>query len=245
MNVDTLKAVKDSVKLKQTEIAKIAEIDYKPFLNFLEVLIWPIVAIVAVLILRRPIINLINRMNKIGFAGVSAEASQQRQETVEKGLPDQEKKIDAKNDTVDKILGLFSNQTIERAVTVVNNESKVNEAQETEQKIEILHKYSQALYLILSFERIYNVIFGSQLFILDRVNTGSDETKDSLKTFYDSAVSRFPEFYATYQYDDYFNFLISNELLVKKEDETYNITWIGRDFLKFLVENGKSLGKKY
>ena len=99
--------------------------------------------------------------------------------------------------------------------------------------------------MILSFEKIYNIIFGSQLYILERVNTTSNETKESLKIYYDNAQRASPEFYSTYAYDDYFNFLVSNELIIADDSGNYGITWLGRDFLKYIVENGKAMHRKY
>ena len=235
----------DSLKVAIEKTDKLILTDYQPALELLKILIWPIIVIIIVLILKKTIINLLNRISKIGFAGVGAEVSQQKQENVENGLPEHGKKIENTNENIEKTLGLFSQLTINKAISVVNDESKVNEIKVDAEKIETLHKYSQALYLILSFERIYNVIFGSQLYILERINTTNNETKDSLKRYYENAQKKENEFYSTYSYDDYFNFLVNNDLLLINESETCSITFLGRDFLKYLVENGKTLNRKY
>ena len=230
----------------KTEATKAIATNYQPFIDFLEVLIWPIVAIVVVLILKRTIINLINRITKIGYGKLGAEATQQQQqiENPDKTLLEQSAH-ESKNEIVEKALGLFSQQTIERAKSVVNNESNVNEISDIKDKVDVLHKYSQALYLILSFERIYNVIFGSQLYILVLVNTKNTDTKASLKRYYDDAVKDYPKFYETYSYDDYFAFIENGELITLNENGNYEITFLGRDLLKYLVETGKSINKRY
>src|SRR5690606_30773553 len=118
--------------------------------------------------------------------------------------------------------------------TVVESESKIKEFTDVNKKVEILTKYAEALYLILSFDRLYNTIFGNQLFILDLVNTNNTQTKEDLRIFYDNAREKYPNFFDTYPYDDYIEFLISHELIVFSNDGYCAITWLGRDFLKYL-----------
>ncbi len=231
---DTLKIVKDIIP---KEIKPIK--DFSIWFEFIKIIIWPIVAIIIVLILRKTIINLLNRINKIGFAGIAAEAVQQK-DSIEGIQP--EKGI--KNEVLEKGLGIFSNHTLERISNKVQEESKVNTLKSTEDKIDILYKYSQALYLILTFERLYNSIYGSQLDILQRTNTNT-ENRETLKRFYDSAVKKYPEFYSNYTYDQYLDFLISQDLIIFNDEGNCSITWLGRDFLKFLIESGKSLNKFY
>ena len=235
---DTLKTAKKAIEKSTSDVE-----DYSVLIEVLKILIWPIVAIIVVLLLRKTIINLLNRLNKFGFAGVAAEAVQQK-ENSERIVPEQGIKKPTKNELLEKGLGIFSAQTLERASSVVDDESKVETFENVDDKVEILHKYSQALYLILNFERYYNSIYGSQLYILERANTHS-ETKESLKRFYDAAVKIHPEFYSNYSYDQYLDFLIIRELIIFDEQENCSITWLGRDFLKFLVETGRSLNKPY
>jgi hypothetical protein len=235
---DTLKIVKNIIP-KEIETVK----EYSTWFEFIKIIIWPIVAIIIVLILRKTIINLLNRINKIGFAGLAAEAVQQK-DSIERIQPEKGIKNEIKNEVLEKGLGIFSNHTLERVSNKVQEESKVNTFKSTEDKIDILHKYSQALYLILTFERLYNSIYGSQLDILERTNTNT-ENRETLKRFYDSAVNKYPEFYSNYTYDEYLDFLISQDLIIFNEEGNCSITWLGRDFLKFLIESGKSLNKFY
>lgn len=238
MEIDTLKIAKKII-VKATPSVN----DYSTYFEITKILIWPIVTIIVILILKKTIINLLNRINKIGFAGVAAEAVQQK-ENSERIIPEQGRKNQIKNEVLEKGLGVFSKHTLERASNIVDDESKVKTFENNEDKVEILHKYSQALYLILNFERFYNSIFGSQLYILERANTHA-ENRESLKRFYDSAVKTYPEFYSNYSYDQYLDFLILRDLIIFDDENNCSITWLGRDFLKFLVETGRSLNKMY
>lgn len=217
-------------------------------MEVVEILAWPIaailIALIIVLLLRNSLSDILKRISKINYGKIEAEVSQIKQEKSDKSIFEQEK-IDKPTEHIEKALGIFSRDTLERSQNLVETESKVKEIQDSTKKAEVLLKYAQAIYLILSFERIYNTIFGSQLLILDYVNTDSDQTKADLKRFYDNAKEKYPALYESYSYDDYFNFLISFELIVLNENNTYSITWMGRDLLKFLVETGKTLNKRY
>ena len=83
------------------------------------------------------------------------------------------------------------------------------------------------------------------MYILDYVNTDRSQTKNDLKTFYDAAKVKYPDFYNAYSYDDYFDFLITHDLRIINSNNFCEITWLGRDFLKYLVETAKTINKKY
>jgi len=217
-------------------------------MEILKILAWPIaviiIVIVIVLILKKSFQDLLTRITKLKYGDTIAEVSQTRQETKEKSLLAQNQ-VDKPNENIEKALGIFSVPTLERAKNVVEDEAKINEIVEDSKKVETLTKYAEALYLILSFERLYNNIFGSQLYILDFVNTNNTQSKDDLKIFYDGAKDKYPDFFDAYSYDDYFNFLVSHDLIIINTDETCGITWLGRDFLKYLIETGKSINKRF
>lgn len=183
--------LKTAQKINTKDISAVD--DYSMYIEVAKIVIWPIVAIIVVLLLKKTIVNLLNRINKIGFAGVAGEAVQQK-ENSERIVPEQGHKNQVKNEVLEKELGVFSEYTLEKASNVVDNESKVKTFENNEDKVEILHKYSRALYILLNFERFYNSIFGSQIYILARANTHSDNKK-SLKRFYDSSVKTYPDFF--------------------------------------------------
>jgi hypothetical protein len=97
-----------------------------------------------------------------------------------------------------------------------------------------------------SFERVYDSIFGSQIRFLQRLNHTSVESKTSLKLYYDNAVKNYPEAYKTYTYDRYLKYLSNNGLIIMNEnDQNIQITFFGKDFLRYLLETNLSLEKLY
>ena len=217
-------------------------------MEILKILIWPITVIIIVVIiiilLKKSIQDLLARITKLKYGETVAEVSQNRQEASEKSLLLQNQ-TDKPNENIEKALGIFSKPTIDKAKEIVENVTLLKQITDPIKKIEILTKYSEAIYLIHSFELLYNSIFGSQLYILDFVNTNNTQTKDQLQVFYNTAKDKNPEFYEDFHYDEYFNFLTGHELLIINQDKTCSITWLGRDFLKYLIETGKTINKRF
>lgn len=60
---------------------------------------------------------------------------------------------------------------------------------------------------------------------------------------YDTAEILYPEAYADYSFEDYIAFLESVVLISKSDDSIY-ITTRGREFLTYLVREGRSLLKR-
>jgi hypothetical protein len=199
-----------------------------------DVLKWPVLILILVLLIKKPIVDLINRVTKIGHGGTSLEAEQQ------KSAEKQEKR---QISNVDRALGLFRPETVEFFKSAVLQETNLDSIPTDKEKTELLINYSIALYIIKHYEMIYNAIYGSQLMILQQLNTFAYEDNETLKRYYDYAVERSPKFYDNYSYEDYIEFLYSFNLIVL-EDDGVKITILGVDFLKYITETGKSLNKR-
>ena len=204
-------------------------------IEILDTLKWPILALIIFLFLLKPIKNLINRLTKVGHGGTMLEANQ------EVATINQEIR---KVSNVERALGLFREETIETFNNAVELESDIDKSQSQEQKNEQLKNYAITLYIIKHFDQLYYAIYGSQLHILQHLNTFQSETKTSLKRFYDFAVEQYPQFYENYSYDDYINFLYSSSLITEK-DGNVGITILGVDFLKYLTEVGRNFNKRF
>lgn len=215
-----------SSQLSSTSLADIIPI--------IDVLKWPILVLIVVLLIKKPIVDLINRITKIGHGGTSLEAEQQ------KSAGKQEKR---QVSNVDRALGLFRPETVEFFRTAVLQETNLDNIPTDNEKTELLLNYSIAIYIIKHYEMIYNAIYGSQLMILQQLNTFAFENNETLKRYYNYAVEQSPKFYDNYPYEDYIEFLYSFNLIVEEEDRV-KITILGIDFLKYITETGKSLNKR-
>jgi hypothetical protein len=194
---------------------------------------WPVVVIIAILLLIKPIKNLINRVTKVGYGNKSIEANQQ---TVTKKI--EEKEISE----IDRAIGLFRPETIEMFVNAIEEETEVEKLQNDNEKIERLKNYSTIIYIMRHFDSIYSTIFGSQIRILERLNTLQPESRDSLKVYYENSKKHNPKFYGNYPYEDYLDFLF-NFTLIREDDGIIQLTILGVDFLKYLTESNKDVNK--
>lgn len=214
--------------MKEKEIAESFN-----WIELIDSIKWPIVAIVAILLLVKPIKNLINRITKVGYGDKSIEATQQ---TVTKKIEQQE------ISTIDRALGMFRTETIEMFVKAVESETEISKLSTDEEKIDRLKNYSTIIYVMRHFDHIYSSIFGSQIRILERLNTLQPEDKESLQFYYDNAKGYNPKFYENYPYENYLNFLFSFNL-IREDDGFIQITNLGVDFLKYLTETNKDVNK--
>jgi hypothetical protein len=100
---------------------------------------------------------------------------------------------------------------------------------------EALITHLAATQLVLSFEVINRLIWGSQIDLLLHVNTRPEgTTRNELQPFYETAVAQHPGGLQDYPYDRYLNFLVSQGLLVSTNN-TFQITAFGQEFLAHLA----------
>lgn len=203
------------------------------WIQLADTLKWPVIIIIGLLIFRKPIVDLINRITKVGYGNKSVEAKQQTTAS--------EKKIEEVSN-IDRVVGLFRPETIEMFKEAITNESEVDNLNNSEEKIERLTNYSCILYIMRHFDIVYSDIFGSQIRILEHVNSHSSQTRESVKFFYENAKKNNPKFYENYSYEQYLNFLF-NFTLLREDDDILNITILGVDFLKYLTESNKDVNK--
>ncbi len=102
-----------------------------------------------------------------------------------------------------------------------------------------------ALQLRGAYSEISQSIFGSQLALLQALNVQSSPVESEfLFSFYESAKQQYPDFYSSYTFESYINFLNSSGL-VNTENGKQFITVIGRDFLAFLTESCINTNRAY
>lgn len=202
---------------------------------------WPITVLIGSLIFRKPFVNLIDRVKTISKSGIDTSGS------VSQGskTPSSNESDKSKSEQFERALHMFSDDTIQRFIDVVTEQSGIDECTNDQEKVDNLINYSKALLAVHQFEQIYYQIHGSQIKILLHLNSTNQETVGSVKVFYDTATEQYPTQYKGYDFDDYFQFLIEQQLVSKDENDILNITWFGRDFLKYIIDQGRTDLKLY
>ena len=147
------------------------------WIELAETIKWPVLIIIGLLNFRKPIIDLINRITKVGYGSKSIEAKQQ--------VTAREKKSEEISH-IDRVVGLFRPETIETFREEVSKETEVSTLKTSDEKIERLTNYGSLLYIMRHFDILYNNIFGSQIRILEYVNSHSEITRESVKFIYEN-----------------------------------------------------------
>lgn len=212
-------------------------------LNFIGTISWPVVCLIIISYFRKPISRFLKSIKKLSYGDATIERSNKKQK-------DENKKIDILtkgNDFtyIDETLNKFSEFSKNRCLDIIEKETKISEVQDPNQKLERLRKYTQLLIFVRSSEKIYHLIYGSQIRLLQKLNY-SAENVENIKYFYDNAVEYFPEAYKDYSYNNYLDFLVSFELITYNRDtNVVSITEAGKDFLRYIVESNSNVDKLY
>ncbi len=207
-------------------------------------IVWPCLCLIFLYLFRDSLSDLIRRIKKVGnkHIGIETASRVDQQEGSMKG-PANILSGEYSNAKIDNFLGSFDDATITSIGDSIKELLKTDTMETAQDKANCLFRYSQALNVYLRFETIYKSIYGSQLKLLLTINGKEAENKDSLKIFYDTAFSDYPTVYANYSYDQYLDYLSTNQLIVLTEEGRVGISIFGRDFLTFINRSGYSIDK--
>lgn len=90
----------------------------------------------------------------------------------------------------------------------------------------------------LEFEKIYSIIFDSQLTLLKHIRVGKSKIINELggsKDFFYQTQEMFP-IYKSWNFDEFIGVLLNNKLITQ-QNYTLDITQKGLDFLRYIEEN--------
>jgi len=147
--------------------------------EILKAITWPhvafLIAVIFLFIFKKPLSNLIARITSIDKEGVKAGPSPKTQR----------EKTETTNEAVQQLLDKVGN-------SIVINEQEEIIKKELEEKgllnetdgEKILIKHLAGTQLLLAFEKIYNLIFGSQITLLKKLNGYREGIRDDLVNKY-------------------------------------------------------------
>jgi len=201
----------------------------------MEFLAWPVVGLVlgifALLIFRKPITRFIDRAEKVSKDGIQARAAEQQQ----KEIPPSK---------VEEFLKVHENQLLLETERIAKEGLDALQPRDAEEREKFLLRNFAAVVISQSFDRTYYWIYGSQIIALQYLNDNRmlAQTTENVRPFYDDAVQMFPTFYSNYPFEGWLAYLVSSGL-VQKNGNDIGITIRGKEFLKYLVEQGYTLAK--
>ena len=214
---------------------------FDEFLRLVDILKWPVVAIVGVLIFRRGIETLMARVQRaalgsraIDFAEPAALASeQQQQKQIAKPANAETNSGESPPPPPSPAMRPIE-ESIAAAVSASNAPEEVKRAW--------LIRAVAIARLERAHETTYRLIMGSQIALLLQANTGTAFDVDASRAIYEEAKAKYPEIYKAFEFEAWLNWP-ANTGLLKIEPDTSNrsvieITEIGKDFLHYLVGVG-------
>lgn len=201
----------------------------------IEVLIWPIVvlifAVFFVLVFREPIARLIDRTTQVSKKGIQAESPR-------------EQKADTSISKVDEFLRVYDNQLLLESEKFIQTHLDSLHPKDATEREKFLLRNFAALAITWSFDRIYYLIYGSQIAALHYLNDNRNSplTTEHIHPFFDDAVNKFPNVYSSYGFEGWLGFLVTSNL-VQRNGNDVGITIQGKEFLKYLVEQGHPINR--
>jgi len=197
---------------------------------------WPhftfIFAIIFLLIFRSQIANFISRISSIDKGGVKTTPMPEAQREKEK------------NEAVQELLLAIGDSIVLSDIEKRIIDDLQNRKLETESDTaKILIKYLAASKILLEFEQIYNFIFGSQIFLLKKLNevAGQGQSMEIVISHFEHTKSMFEELEG-WDFDKYMDFLVTRSLVLMDKN-TCHITNLGVEYLTWLTRNGRSENK--
>ena len=199
--------------------------------QIIAVLAWPvvalIVALVALLLFRPQVSALIGRTKKVGKGGIETFENQPAQPTDEKK-------------SIDEFFRGFDSPLLVEAEQLILKDLKDRKIEGPGDRERALVRSLASTNIVLHFERVYGLLWASQLACLRYLNPrdqGAEVTE--IIPFYELAKAEYPNWYENHSFERWLAFLRSFNL-VRGSDSHVFITVAGREFLKYLVASGKA-----
>jgi hypothetical protein len=201
-----------------------------------DVLKWPTALVFLVLFFRAEVRGFLTHARSLGFGGTKLEAEAVNQTALQR-QPRSEAAEQAMRNFADPLL-------IEEEKRLAAEISKI-EPSAGPAREELVLRYLTAAWIQLDFERVYRLIFGSQLVALQGLNeVGLHSVAEvKVRATYDDATSRFADFYKTYGFEPWLGFLFEARLIERGGDSLLRINQKGRSFPAYLMNQGYPLAK--
>jgi hypothetical protein len=104
----------------------------------------------------------------------------------------------------------------------------------------VLIRHLAGTKLLLEFEEIHSLIFGSQIHLLKQLNMSIPIGLSEYEVIahYERVKQLFIDILAEWDSDKYLDFLYSKLLITKNEDNNIHITNLGVEYLTWIIRNG-------
>ena len=204
--------------------------------EFLKAISWQhlgfIFALVFIFSFRQPLSDLIRRVTSISKDGLTAGAPPEAQ---------REKEHESAQQLLD-VIG--SSIVIEELENRIKAELTTKNLSAEGHSVKVLIRHLAGTQLLLSFEQVHNLILGSQIFLLKKLNevTGQGRPAQFVYGHIDHVKTLYPTELHDWSHEEYLAFLFIRSLIVQHDNQIH-ITNLGVEYLTWLVRNGRSEDK--
>jgi hypothetical protein len=201
-------------------------------IDFIKAIAWPAVVVgcfvFACIYFRRQVSALLNRTTSIGREGLKASPPT--------GQATQE--IDKVRQAHELVEALTS-PVIREGEEAIRKELKDKGLEDNSETVKVLTRYLATTQLIVTFEELYRVIFGSQIFLLKAANENraAGLHEQFVKDHFSHVQTLFAPAFDQWTAEAYVHFLLTSGLLLKESD-VFRITDLGVDFLEWMIKIG-------
>jgi hypothetical protein len=154
-----------------------------------------ILAIIAIFVFKQPFTRFLDRARKIGKSGI------------ETTIVAQGSGVEVKPSPASEHLKAFDNALLLQRENFIKAELERLQINSGPDRERILIGLLPGLAVVQGFERTYTLIWGSQIFAFQFLNSAGSVNSDLLRPWYDQAAAREPHLYAVYTFDQWLGFL--------------------------------------
>lgn len=199
---------------------------------------WPhfafIFALVFILLFKKELRGILGRITSIDKSGIKTQSLPEAQREEKKSADGAQELLLAIGDTV--VL-----RDIEGRIKQELNGKGLETEGETNR---VLVKYLAAALVAVDFEQIHNLIFGSQIFLLKKLNevAGQGLHSFAVVAFFESVKQQHSTELSDWNLENYLQFLVARNLITTQSG-IYHITNLGNEYLVWLARSGRSEGR--
>ena len=205
---------------------------------------WPVITLVAILLFRKPVIGLLGRVHTVAFGGLgldfkaaTAASIQSESKAGETGLDEDVKK------RLQEVENFGVSPVVSQRVQLIQADIQKLHLDVNQKTVDLLVKHLARTQFLLSLESTYRMIWGSQIVLLRQLNTFGVRTRAELSPIYESAIAHFPQVYDHYSFEQWLQFLRTQGLIATQDEEHFDITDFGKEFLMWMT-NARVLENK-
>ena len=142
------------------------------------------------------------------------------------------------NDNVQELIDRIGNSLV---ITEIENNIKKELIERgleiTGETVKVLLRHLAGTQLLLTFEKIHTIIFGSQIVLLRKLNaSNSGISEEEVSRYFSNVKQQFSDTLNSWGVEDYLAFLYNN-ILITKQNNKICITNLGVEYLVWITRN--------